>query len=330
MTSALKTWLADRDDPMPWRDVAITTLAIALPPLIAILIFGRVGAAAFMAALPAHIAARDRGLTIATLATGTTGFAGIASLTNEGLGVFIGPVLGVMVAAAGRHGYARPGLAALITWTVFTSPILPSDQPVTVFALYLFGMLASLAITAAFGAEGKPDDEDDGGRENRSHVVAFGVVLATGLAISIWVGTTYFGKHGFWFPLTFVVLLMPPHGQLFRRTVERTAGTLIGTALALAVAWVAGSTWVPLAFGAVALPLAFRAKPWSYTVFTVFLTIVVLELLTLTTEIDQLAVERLATMGAAAVMTFALGGLAAVLLRLFHPEAYRAILSAGT
>ena len=310
---------------MGWTDVAITVAAIAVPAVVAILLFGPVGAAAFVAAMPAHIATRDRGVTVGFLVVSVTGLAGILCLVEPRLAVVIGPILGLMTAAAGRYGYSRPCLAALITWCVFTSPILPKD-PERVLMIYLFGMLFSLALTGLTGRAGDVgEDGSDEAPEARVHALLFGAALAAGLALSIWIGGRYFGKHGFWFPLTFIVLLMPPHGKLFSRTAKRTVGTAIGTAVAVGFAWVSASTWVTLAVGAIALPLAFRTKPVSYTAFTMFLTVVVLELLTLTTNLGQLALERLVTMAAAGAMTLGLGLGAALFLRVVAPDTYRSI-----
>ena len=321
----LARFLIDGDTPMGWTDVAITVTAIAVPAIVAVLIFGPVGAAAFVAAMPAHIGARDRGVTVGFLAVSVTGLAGLLCLAAPDLSPIIGAMLGLMTAAAGRYGYARPCVAALITWCVFTSPILPPD-PGAVLPIFLSGMLFSLAITALTGRAG---DVGEGGSdeapEAREHALIFGALLATGLGLSVWIGQRYFGQHGFWFPLTFVVLLMPPHGKLFLRTLQRTAGTLVGTAVAVGIAGMSDALWVTIAAGAVALPLAFRTKPLSYTTFTAFLTVVVLELLTLTTDIGQLAVERLGTMAAAGAMALCLGLLAAGILRVAAPKTFAAV-----
>ena len=323
---SIRRFLIDGDRPMGWADVAITCLAIAGPAIVAVLIFGRTGAAAFVAAMPAHIAARDRGVTVGFLVVTVTGIAGLLCLLRPELSLVVGPMLGLMTAAAGRYGYARPCLAALITWCVFTSPILPAE-PGTVLPIYVAGMAFSLAVTALTGRAGEATGSDEAA-ESREHAAIFGVALSAGLALSIWTGARYFGQHGFWFPLTFVVLLMPPHGKLFSRTGQRTLGTVVGTLVALGVASLGGGTWATVAVGAAALPLAFRAKPWSYTLFTAFLTVVVLELLTLTTDIDQLAVERLGTMAAAGAMTLALGLIGAGLIRMLAPDTYRALMRA--
>ena len=48
--------------PMPWRSVAITVAAIVIPPLVGVLIYGRMGAVAFIASMSAHLAAKDDGV----------------------------------------------------------------------------------------------------------------------------------------------------------------------------------------------------------------------------------------------------------------------------
>ncbi|WP_102106652.1 FUSC family protein [Oceaniglobus roseus] len=321
----IREWIAG-DQLMPWAKVGITLLAVALPPVVAVLLFGRVGAVAFVAAMPAHLAAKDNGTKVALLVTLVMGMAGLLSLGRPDMAILVAVCLGLMVGRCGTWGLARPCIQALLTWTIFTSPIIAGSELPLVFGIFVAGMLWALAVTWWFGQTFTTGDEPP---ENAPHAVAFGLVMAVGLGISVWAGGRFFGSHGFWLPLTFVVLCLPPHGELFRRTLKRFAGTFIGTGLALALAWVSQAMWVEVLAGALCLPLAFRYMPKSYTLFTALLTVSVLEILAQVSDVDQLAGERLWTMVAAALLTVGLGALAWVALRLFRPEALKALLDEG-
>jgi len=183
-------------------------------------------------------------------------------------------------------------------------------------------MLWAQGVTWAFGEAGSNGTEE---AESAEYAGVFGVVLAVGMTLSVWVGSRYFGDHGFWFPLTFVILVLPPHGQLFSRTAKRTAGTVIGTAIALGVAWIGDAVWLTVSLGAVCLVLGFRMLPRNYTLFTTLLTVAVLEVLALVSDVDGLAVERVGTMGAAAAMTVVLGLAGWAVLRLAAPGALEAL-----
>ncbi len=309
-------------DPMPWKSVAVTTLAVAAPPAVAVLLFGRMGAVAFIAALPAHLAAKDEGTLPAALVTMVLGMAGLLSLGSPQMALIVAPVLGIMAGICGLYGLSRPVLRALITWTVFTSPIMPPDQKPLLFAIFLAAMIWALGVTKVLGQNRTTGGED---RESEEYAMVFGAILAGGLAASVYVGNRFFGVHGFWFPLTFVVLCIPPHGTLFSRTAKRTLGTLLGTAVAMGVAWASDATWLTVVLGLASLPLAFRTLPWNYTLFTAFLTLSVLEVLALVSDVNTLALERVSTMAAAAILTLALGGLGALVLWLVRPDALKAL-----
>ena len=99
--------------------------------------------------------------------------------------------------------------------------------------------------------------------------------------------------------------------------------------VAVGVAWTIDSMWVSVALGVVCLPLGFRFLPRNYTLFTTLLTIAVLEVLALASDVDKLAVERVGTMGAAAAMTIALGLAGWAILKVVSPGALEALQEAG-
>ncbi|MFD1343413.1 FUSC family protein [Litorisediminicola beolgyonensis] len=320
---ALKTFFVDGDTPMNWRDVAVMLAAIAVPPLIGVMLFGRIGAVAFVAALPAHIAARDAGLQPAVVVTLVTGMAGMLVLGEPSLALPVAAALAAMTSIACQHGFAMPCLRALFIWTIFTGPILPTEDLSGLFLIYLVAMGWSLGVTLIFFEVSELTRAE---RSSRTYSAAFGAALGVGLVISIWVGRHFFGEHGFWFPLTFVVLWLPPFGELFSRTAKRTVGTIIGTAISLVIALWIKLPWVSGVMGALALALAFRLLPRSYVFFTACLTVTVLEALSLVSDLDHLATERITTMFAAAVMTGLLGLLTFGALRVLHPEAFRELM----
>ena len=322
MIQTLRDHFLDDGDPMPWRTVAVTCLSVMVPPIVAVLIFGRVGAVAFIATLAAHLAAKDSGVLIGGLVTVVMGFAGLLTVGAPAMALMIAPTLGIMAGVAGFYGFALPVMRALITWTVFTGTIFPADDKPVMFGIFLVAMLWALGVSKLFGETGNNDPEET---DSEAYALVFGAMLAAGLAISVWIGGHWFGNHGFWFPLTFVVLCVPPHGRLFGRTVKRTVGTLLGTIIALGFAWLSDATWLMIALGAICLPLGFRVLPANYTLFTALLTVSVLEVLALVSDVDTLAWERVATMGAAAVMTAVLAGVGLLGLWLIRPEAIKAL-----
>lgn len=323
MFDRLKPALFESPDPMPWRDVAMMIIAMVVPAIVAVSILGRTGSIAFVAAMPACLAAQDAGIRISFLVTVVMGMAGLLALGSPEMALLVAPFLGLMVGICGTFGLAKPSIRGLFTWPIFTSTIIDAQNLPLIFGVFLLGMAWAQAVTWAFGKAASNPDED---AESSPYAMVFGIALAVGLTLSVWVGQRYFGNHGFWFPLTFVILVLPPHGQLFSRTVKRTVGTVLGTAIAIGVAWAVDLTWLTVGLGAVALVLGFRMLPHNYTVFTALLTIAVLEVLALVSEVDQLALERVGTMGAAAGMTIALGLLGYLILRLVAPRALDALM----
>ena len=192
--------------------------------------------------------------------------------------------------------------------------------------LFIGGLVWALGITWAFGEDATGDDPNP---DSQPYALIFGAMLAAGLMLSVWIGGRYFGPHGFWFPLTFVVLCVPPHGDVFSKTLRRTLGTVLGTIIAIAIAAVSEATWLTATVGILALPIGFRFLPSNYTLFTTLLTVSVLELLALVSDVSTLAVERLVTMAAAAAMTVALGLFGIGVLKRFAPDALEALQDGG-
>jgi len=79
-------------------------------------------------------------------------------------------------------------------------------------------------------------------------------------------------EHGYWIPLTIVIVLKPDIGATFDRTVQRIVGTLTGAVLAailaatVTTAWGAALLTAPLAFAMVTF------VPYNYVFWTIFIT----------------------------------------------------------
>lgn len=319
----LRPFLAgEGEDYMKWRSVAVTTAALLVPPVVGVTAFGDAGGVAFVAALASHMTTKDAGVKIGVSITLAMAFAGFLSLGQPGVALVVAPLLGLMVAICGSWGYAKAAIHVLLPWTVFTSPLIPPDRPVETLLIFLGAMIWSVGLTWLTSEEGASEPED---AESDEYAAVFGAMLGVGLLVSVFVGGRFFGDHGFWFPLTFVILCLPPHGELFSRTIKRTLGTFIGTALALGVAMVSTAPVVTAAIGLIALPLAFRVLPRNYMLFTALLTLSVLEVLALVSDMSNLAWERVGTMLAAAALTACLGVAAYAVLSRFRPQALRAL-----
>ncbi|MEX6505431.1 FUSC family protein [Jiella sp. M17.18] len=324
--ASIKTVLKDTftvsGNPMPWKNVAATLAAVGAPPLVCLLLLGRTGVVALIASLPAHLASKDAGTAIAGLIVLATGLAGFVSLGQPDMALLVTPCLAAATAIAGGFGRARPVVRALIPWAIFTSPLLPMHEPETLFVVYIGAMIWSLFVTRLCGlAETLPPEE----AESTDYAAVFGVIFAIGLTVSVYIGQHHFGRHGFWMPLSFVALCLPPHGALFSRTVQRVVGTVIGTLVIFAAGSLAPGSWWLAGLGVVSLPLAFRLIPMSYTAFITLLTVAILAFLNLVSSLDTLAFQRVAAMAAAAALTGALAAVGGLVLYLWKPEAFRAL-----
>ncbi|MCA0964421.1 FUSC family protein [Salipiger bermudensis] len=316
--SRVTSWLIDGPRKMGWPDVGIMMLAVGVPPLVAVLVFGPVGMAAFAAAMPAHLAAREGGAPVALLATMVTGLGGMVAIADPVMALMVAGCLAAMTAIAAHRRLARPAMRALLTWTLFTSPLIPADNLPQLFAIYLAGMVWSISVTSLARRVGVPQPS---GRVSRVYSFTFGVIFGVGLVSAVWLGQRAFGTHGFWLPLTFVILSMPPYGTLFSRSLIRTLATLLGAAASVALTLLAPPQWLTIALALVCFPISFRFLPRSSFVGTALLTFTILEILSLIADIDVLAVERVETVILASLMTLGLGLVAAGALWLFKREA---------
>ena len=322
-----KDFVSVSGDPMPWKAVALTLVAAAVPPVICGLLFGKLAIAALIASMSAHLAAKDVRSGSAGLIVFSTGLAGFVCLGNQDMTLLVAPMVGIATATAGYYGFAKPVIRGLIFWTIFTSALMPTDQPEAMFLAYCISMIWSLVVTHLAGLAATIPPEEP---TSPQYTTVFGAVFAIGLVISVYVGQRHFGDHGFWFPLTFVALCLPPHGTLFSRTLQRGVGTIVGTLVVFLVGLVAPNHWWIASIGVIALPIGFRILPQSYTGFITCLTITVLAFLNLATPFDTLAFERLATMGLAALMTGVLASLGALVLWFVRPEALKALQDEGS
>ncbi len=105
-------------------------------------------------------------------------------------------------------------------------------------------------------------------------ISALRLSLCMGLAVAV--GRLIPGDHSYWLPMTVAIVLKPDFGSVFLRAIHRSLGTLVGVAIALAVAALLprGIAFVP------AIMLLCAIIPFaglrSYAVMVTFLTPVIL------------------------------------------------------
>ncbi|MGW6459275.1 FUSC family protein [Streptomyces sp. NPDC055078] len=141
------------------------------------------------------------------------------------------------------------------------------------------------------------------------HAVRVSAVVAAGFLI----GTALPLGHGYWAPLTSVMVMRPDFSQTYARSVARFGGTLIGVGVATAVvqathpgAWLAGALAVLCAFGVyLAMRTGYAAASAGISAYVVFLLDMGGE------EAGQTVPER--------VLLTLLGGLLAMLAYALYP-----------
>jgi hypothetical protein len=111
------------------------------------------------------------------------------------------------------------------------------------------------------------------GSENLRHAIRFGASLALGVAVY---RVFDMDNHGFWIPLTILFVMRPDRDETYLRLVLRAVGTVLGLALATAVAEAfGGSDLVVIAVLTVATALALGLLTVQYALFTAAITVYV-------------------------------------------------------
>jgi hypothetical protein len=102
------------------------------------------------------------------------------------------------------------------------------------------------------------------------HALRFGIALALGVAIYRVAGMR---EHGYWIPLTILFVLRPEPDETDRRLVLRAAGTLLGLALATALATLfdGAEPWIAIAL-TLSAALSFGLITVKYALFTAAIT----------------------------------------------------------
>lgn len=316
----VSAWFLDGPAPMRWTDIGVMLVAVVLPVVVAVLLFGPIGMGAFAASMPAHLASREGGAPVALLATIATGLGGMVAIADPVMALMTAGCLAVMTAIAAHHQLARPAMRAVLTWTLFTAPLIPSDNLPLLLGIYLGGMVWSIGITSLARRVRTLDAVSAG---SRVYSFTFGAVFGSGLVVAVWLGQRLFDDHGFWLPLTFVILSMPPYGALFSRSLKRTLATLLGAYASVGVAQAGLSAAATGVLALVIFPLAFRLLPRSSFAGTALMTFSILEVLSLISDIDAVAAERVETVLLASVLTLVLGVLATGVLAVLKPKALR-------
>ena len=104
------------------------------------------------------------------------------------------------------------------------------------------------------------------------HALRFGAALACGVGVYRLVG---FHDHGYWVPLTILFVMRPEQDESHHRILLRAAGTLLGLAIATALAEVISADVVDAILLSVAAALAYGLLTVQYALFTASITVFV-------------------------------------------------------
>jgi hypothetical protein len=205
--------------------------------------------------------------------------------------------VGTLAAGWGKRTAAEGQFLVLLT--VVMLMVGPTDlSPVELALAYVAGGLIATAVSLVGGrwagngtAAADPDDDDAGepaaepaevdvrsiGELVRSEIGVFAIVRALAVGIATASGYELFDDHPVWAMLTVVLVLQTPARQTLSIGMQRTAGTVVGVLVGMAIV-----NWLDT--GTVAITIAFvlagfammTFKDVSYTVSTVFTTCVLL------------------------------------------------------
>jgi hypothetical protein len=190
----------------------------------------------------------------------------------------------------------RAALAGLLLtlWTVFAMILGSAQTPAWQVALAFLGGsgvgIGIVAIRLHFGVADDVEEDSEpesasGGAGHDRHPIEqlreamtgpvgrFAIVRSAAIMVGVVLGFWWFPSHPLWVALTVLVSLQPSASQSVSIAVQRTLGTSIGVALAVAVAQILprGDLAVMIAFALSGfLMISFQGA--NYTLFATFLT----------------------------------------------------------
>jgi hypothetical protein len=263
--------------------IGLLTIALMAPPVL-LGISGQFGLAAmFVYGGIIAISAVFYDMKLAVIVSAIAGVAGaIAALLNPYTlagAVFFGVLTGASALTA-KRGIHSPVLMV----PVFISFILVAPPPVppltTVPAALMSGAVLTLgglwATASARLLLGQPKSEIARKQVGLRGAIAYGLLMAIVLGVAAWAVLTFAKFHqGAWLLLTLIILLQPSAHDTVTKSLQRLAGTLVGSVVALALILIALPSTVDLMIGGIlifaALSLRYVLKRpyWEYvTVLT--------------------------------------------------------------
>jgi len=233
----------------------------------------------------------------------------------------VGALAGYCVAISLRMLVA--GLVAALALLIAQGLYLePGDAP----AVLALGTLGGLAQAGWAGVAWAAGDRDSGrwrlgpalrsgaaelraglgpGSTAMRHGIRFGIALGVGVAVYRLVDL---GPHGYWVPLTILFVLRPAAGETFERLAMRAAGTLVGLAVATALAELLGEQVLPAVIVLTAsAAFAYALLAIEYALFTTAITVYVV---LLTDLLGAAPVEAADERGLATAIGIAIAALA--------------------
>ena len=307
--------------PAPIRLALATTFAAFAPAIAVVYLDPRLTAVPFLGALATITGIRGSGFRVASLAMLIGGCAVVLVQLFVGWAPLLAALLALIAAVFGRFGHARPMIVVCVTWSVFTGQIIPTDTPGLVLAVYWGGALFAMAVAwlsrAAYSFQAEGD-------RSRAHALVLGLLFALGFAFATWFGRHYFGElgdHGYFFPLAFAFLCLPPHSQFFGNTIKRCLGTGLGWLVSVGLLTLSLPTWASIVLGLSCYVLFQWLISWSKLISMAVLTIAIILMIGVFAPGQPIATERLDAVLAAAAMALTLAGVAVVVLRAISPEA---------
>ena len=313
---------------MPLRLALGTSFAVIVPAVIAFLIVPHMTPVAFLGALAMINGIRGSGYRVAALALMVGGCAVYLVQHFEPWAPLIAAALALISGLFGRFGHARPMVMVCITWCVFTGKIIPANNPELVVGIYWGGALVALVVAWLISASKSFPAED--GRSS-AHALVLSILFAVGFAFATWFGRQYFvelGNHGYFFPLTFALLCLPPHSIFFGNAIKRCLGTGLGWLVSIGLHDLSLPIWANVAIGISCFFLFQWLISWSKLIAFMFITITIIVMIGIFAPDKPIAEERMDAVLAAAAMASVLALIAIGVLKVISPRALRELTGA--